>query len=79
MSKQTQKCSRKSSMENYNMAYKAKGIASLIIIGVIVVGCTVIAIVSDKYLPADNAIEQIAEAEIKQETGIDVDFSPEKK
>jgi hypothetical protein len=55
---------------------KQNGIATIAIAIGVTVFCVLIGIASDHYLGHDNAIEQLAEAEIKQETGIDVDLSP---
>lgn len=58
---------------------KSKGVAALVIVAGVCLFCAVVAIVSDRYLPPDNEVEQIAEKVIKEESGIDVDFTPEKK
>lgn len=61
------------------MAY-SKGIASIVIIGAIVIGCAIVGIVSEKYLGPGNELEKISEEIIKDETGITVDLDiPEKK
>ena len=42
----------------------------------VVIVCTVTALVSLLWLPKDNAIEQAAEKEIEVLTGLPVDFTP---
>lgn len=59
--------------------YHKRGLATIIIIGTVCVICAVAAIVSDKYLGPDNPIENSAEAVIKAETGVEIDFTPENK
>ena len=55
-----------------------KGIATIAIVVVITVFCTVVGVVSTKYLGPDNEVEQLMEQEIKYETGLGVDLSPDK-
>lgn len=55
-----------------------RGIAAIGIIIAISVLAAVVGIVSDRYLGDDNPVEQEAEKIIKDETGMDVDLSPEK-
>lgn len=55
-----------------------KGIATIAIVVVITVFCAVVGVVSTKYLGPDNEVEQLMEQEIKYETGLGVDLSPDK-
>lgn len=73
MSQRIQFSGRKLSMAS------GKGIASIAIIAAICIGAAIIGIVSDKYLGPHNEIENIAETIIKDETGMSVDLSQEKK
>lgn len=50
----------------------------VIIIGVIAV-CAIGGYVSSRYLGNDNPIEEAAEEVIEEETGLDVDLSPDSK
>lgn len=43
---------------------------------VLITLAVIIGIVSQKYLGADNIVEQDAEFFIKEETGLDIDLSP---
>ena len=59
---------------------KSSGIASIIIVGGIVIGCVIVGIISEKYLGNGNPVELEAEKIIKDETGIEVNLDiPEKK
>lgn len=60
-------------------SYKSRGIATIALIAVISGIAMIVGIVSSKYLGNDNAVEQAAEAVIEEETGIDIDLSPEEE
>lgn len=57
---------------------KSKGVATIAVIIVITLTCTIIGVVSQKYLGPDNFLEDSAEGVIKEQTGLSVDFSPQK-
>ena len=51
---------------------------SLVIVGIVVGVAIVVGVVSKFFLGSDNAIEQVAERVIEDQTGQVVDLSPEK-
>lgn len=52
---------------------------SLILIPIILGIIAIVGVISGCFLGPDNPVEQIAEDVIKEETGINVDLSPEKE
>lgn len=50
----------------------------VIIIGIVAI-CSIGGYFSARYFGDDNAVEEVAEEVIKEETGFDVDLSPESK
>ena len=55
---------------------KQIGIASIIVVIAITGISLAIGLLSDRYLPDDNFLEEASEEEIKQQTGADIDLTP---
>lgn len=51
--------------------------SNILRLALIVCVCLVVSLIARKFLGDDNVIEETAEDIVKQQTGLDVDFSPE--